>query len=149
QARGQPYLICQPITMLYPRLGPYSLVSRRNQPPVSSCMLPPNIYLIVIFINERQQLWDERRDMVRRILYLNIEDALTVDVPEKAGKSYLQRTYSDIAISSCYLAKAEHHLGNNEQAWSWLKLAEKAGRQVPELSETFARVKQEPPESLN
>jgi tetratricopeptide (TPR) repeat protein len=55
----------------------------------------------------------------------------------------------DIAISSCYLAKAEHHLGNNEQAWSWLKLAEKAGVQVPELSELFARVKQELSESLN
>src|SRR5262245_3258039 len=81
--------------MLYPRLGPYSLVSRRNQLPVSSCILPPNIYLTVIFINERQQLRGERRDMVRRILYLNIEDALTVDVPEKAGKSYLQGTYSE------------------------------------------------------
>jgi hypothetical protein len=55
----------------------------------------------------------------------------------------------DIAISSCYIAKAEHRLGNNEQAWSWLKLAEKAGEQVHELSEMFARVKQELSESLN
>lgn len=55
----------------------------------------------------------------------------------------------DIAISSCYLAKAEHRPGNNEQAWRWLKLAEKAGEQVPEFSEMFARVKQELSESLN
>jgi len=55
----------------------------------------------------------------------------------------------DIAISSCCIAKAEHRLGNNEQAWSRLKLAEKAGEQVPELSEMFARVKQELSESLN
>jgi hypothetical protein len=55
----------------------------------------------------------------------------------------------DIAISSCYLAKAEHRLGNNDQARNWLKLAEKAGDQVPELSEMFDRVKQELSEPLN
>ena len=55
----------------------------------------------------------------------------------------------DIAISGCYLAKAERCLGNNGQAWSWLKLAEKAGEQIPELSEMFARVKQELSESLH
>jgi hypothetical protein len=55
----------------------------------------------------------------------------------------------DISISSCYLAKAEHRLGNNEQAWNWLKLAEKAGERVPELPDMFARVKQELSESLN
>jgi len=55
----------------------------------------------------------------------------------------------DIAISSCYLAKAEHRLGNGEQAWNWFKLAEKTGKQVPELSEMFDRVKQELRELLN
>jgi predicted Zn-dependent protease len=55
----------------------------------------------------------------------------------------------DIAISSCYLAKAEHRLGNGGQAWSWFKLAEKTGKQIPHLSEMFARVKQELRESLN
>jgi tetratricopeptide (TPR) repeat protein len=55
----------------------------------------------------------------------------------------------DIAISSCCLAKAEHRLGNNEQAWNWFKLAEKTGNQVPELYEMFARVKEELSESLN
>jgi hypothetical protein len=55
----------------------------------------------------------------------------------------------DIAISSCYLADAEHRLGNNEQAWIWLKLAEKTGKQTPEFSEMFARVKQELSGSLN
>ena len=78
--------------MLYPRLGPYSLVSRRNQTPSSCCILPLNIYLIAIFINERQQLWDERRDIARRILYLNMDEALMVDDLVKAGNSYLQGT---------------------------------------------------------
>jgi hypothetical protein len=55
----------------------------------------------------------------------------------------------DIAISSCYLAKAEHRLGNGEQAWSWFELAEKTGKQIPDLSEMFARVEQELRESLN
>jgi len=55
----------------------------------------------------------------------------------------------DIAISSCYLAKAEHRLGNNEQAWIWLNLAEKTGKQIPDFSEMLARVKQELRESLN
>lgn len=55
----------------------------------------------------------------------------------------------DIAISSCYLAEAEHRLGNGEQAWSWFKLAEKTGKQIPDLSDMFARVKQELRESLN
>ncbi|HMB27476.1 MAG TPA: hypothetical protein VKS99_05190 [Blastocatellia bacterium] len=57
--------------------------------------------------------------------------------------------YLVVPLSNCYLAKAEHRLGNNEQAWSWLKLAEKACEQVPELSEMFACVKQELSESLN
>jgi hypothetical protein len=48
-----------------------------------------------------------------------------------------------------YLAKAEHRLGNGEQAWSWFELAEKTGKQIPELSEMLARVKQELRESLN
>src|SRR5215510_2596620 len=83
--------------MLYPRLGPYSLVSRSNQTPFISYILPHNIYLIVIFIDERQQLWDERRDIARRILYLNIDDALIagVVIGKKAGKSYLQGTCSE------------------------------------------------------
>src|SRR5262245_60419326 len=80
--------------MLHLRLGPYFLVSGRNHLPFSSYILRPNIYLIVIFINESQQLGDERRDMVRRIFYLNIEDAPIV-APEKVGKSYLQGTYSE------------------------------------------------------
>jgi len=49
----------------------------------------------------------------------------------------------DIAISSYYLAKADHHLGNNEQAWKWLKQAEQVGEKVPGLSEMFASIKQE------
>jgi tetratricopeptide (TPR) repeat protein len=49
----------------------------------------------------------------------------------------------DIAISSAYLAKADHHLGNNEQAWKWLKQAEQVGEKVPSLSEMFASIKQE------
>jgi len=49
----------------------------------------------------------------------------------------------DIAISSYYLAKADHHLGNNEQAWKWLKQAEQVGEKVPGLSEMFAGIKQE------
>ncbi len=44
----------------------------------------------------------------------------------------------DIAISNYFLAKAEHRLGNSEQAWRRLKLAEEAGEQVPGLSEMFA-----------
>jgi hypothetical protein len=55
----------------------------------------------------------------------------------------------DIAISSYYLAKAEHRLGNGEQAWRWLKQAEEVGKQVPGLSEMSAGVKQELRESLN
>jgi predicted Zn-dependent protease len=55
----------------------------------------------------------------------------------------------DIAISSCYLAKVEHRLGNGEQAWSWFELAEKTGKQIPDLSEMLARAKQELRESLN
>jgi len=49
----------------------------------------------------------------------------------------------DIAISSYYLAKADHHLGNNERAWKWLKQAEQVGEKVPGLSEMFASIKQE------
>ena len=49
----------------------------------------------------------------------------------------------DIAISSAYLAKADHHLGNNEQAWKWLKQAEQVGEKVPGLSDMFASIKQE------
>jgi hypothetical protein len=55
----------------------------------------------------------------------------------------------DIAISSYYLANAEHRLGNGEQAWRWLKQAEEAGKHAPDLSEMFASVKQELRESLN
>jgi hypothetical protein len=56
QARGQFYRIFRHlISMLYPRLGPYSLVSHRNHQrliiSIHSHKLPHNIYLIVIFIN--------------------------------------------------------------------------------------------------
>src|SRR5215475_4409981 len=78
--------------MLYPRPGQYSLVSRRNLMPSACRILPQNIYLIVIFINERQQLWSEGRAIARRILYLNMEAALMVADIVKAGNSYLQGT---------------------------------------------------------
>src|SRR5262245_21603619 len=92
--------------MLYPRLWPYSLVSRRNQMPSISYILPHNIYLIAIFIDERQQLWDERRDIARRILYLDVDDALTAVLGlEKSGKSYLQGTCSKRTALEFVLAK--------------------------------------------
>src|SRR4029453_3891326 len=86
--------------MLYPRLGPYSLVSHRNQTPffifILSRILPHNVYFVVIFINEWQQLGGERRDIARRILYLNIEVALRGDAAlVEAGNSHLQGTYSE------------------------------------------------------
>src|SRR5262245_30226031 len=37
----------------------------------------------------------------------------------------------DITISGYYLAKADHRLGNSEQALVWLKQAEKVGKKVP------------------
>jgi hypothetical protein len=55
----------------------------------------------------------------------------------------------DIAISSYYLAKADHHLGNSGQALVWLKQAEEVSKKVPGLSEMFARIKQELHEALN
>ncbi|MCI0390761.1 MAG: site-2 protease family protein [Acidobacteria bacterium] len=55
----------------------------------------------------------------------------------------------DVVIGSYYLAKADHRLGNNEQAWIWLKQAEMAGKKVPGLPELFAIIKQELRESLN
>jgi hypothetical protein len=55
----------------------------------------------------------------------------------------------DIVISCYYLAKADHRLGNNEQSWGWLKLAEKVSKKDPGLSEIFAGIKQELRESLN
>src|SRR5215470_1250110 len=59
-------------------------------------ILPHNIYLIVILINERQQLWDERSDIARRIFYLNIDEALMGNAElVKSGKSYLQGTCSE------------------------------------------------------
>jgi len=55
----------------------------------------------------------------------------------------------DIAISGCYLAKADHRLGKREQARTWLKQAEQSSKKVPALSEMFASIKQELHESLN
>src|SRR5262249_29184135 len=40
----------------------------------------------------------------------------------------------DVVISSYYLAKADHRLGNNEQAWKWLKQGEQVGEKVLGLS---------------
>src|SRR5262249_32660167 len=55
----------------------------------------------------------------------------------------------DIAISNYYLAKADHSLGNSEQAGRWLMQAEMASKKFPGLSETFASIKQELHESFN
>jgi hypothetical protein len=49
----------------------------------------------------------------------------------------------DIAISCYYLAKADHNLGNKEQALVWLKQAEMIGKKIPGLSEMFGSIKQE------
>jgi len=49
----------------------------------------------------------------------------------------------DIAIGGYYLAKADHRLGNSEQALVLLKQAEKVGQKVPGLSEMFASIKHE------
>jgi hypothetical protein len=53
----------------------------------------------------------------------------------------------DIAISSYYLAKADHHLGNGEQARIWLKKAEMVGDRIPGVCEMFAGIKKEVSES--
>src|SRR5215831_108171 len=91
------YPILKLIRILYPRPGPYSLVFHRNHRcrrvtshKFEPCILPHNIFLIVIFINEYQQLRGERREIVRRILYLNTDVAKS-----EAGNSYLQRTCSE------------------------------------------------------
>lgn len=55
----------------------------------------------------------------------------------------------DIAICSYYLAKADHCLGNSEQARRWLKQAEQVIKKVPGLPEMFASIKQELRVSLN
>jgi hypothetical protein len=55
----------------------------------------------------------------------------------------------DIAISSYYLAKADHHLGNSGQALVWLMQAEEVSKKVPGISEMFAGIKLEMRESLN
>jgi len=52
-------------------------------------------------------------------------------------------------MSGYYLAKADHRLGNSEQAWKWLKLAEQVSKKVLGPSEMFASIKQELRESLN
>jgi predicted Zn-dependent protease len=53
----------------------------------------------------------------------------------------------DIVVSSSYLARADHHLGNSEQAWKWLKQAEQVGLKDPDLSETLAGIEEELRES--
>ena len=55
----------------------------------------------------------------------------------------------DIILGSYYLTKADHRLGNNEQARTWLRQAEMVGKNVPVLPEMFASIKQELRESLN
>jgi predicted Zn-dependent protease len=55
----------------------------------------------------------------------------------------------DTAISSYYLAKAEHSPGNNEQARRWLKQAEQVSKKVPGLAEMFVDIKEELHESLS
>lgn len=49
----------------------------------------------------------------------------------------------DIAFSSCYLAKADHALGNSQDAQIWLRRAEKIGQSIVGFSNTLAAIQKE------
>ncbi|WP_016876243.1 M50 family metallopeptidase [Chlorogloeopsis fritschii PCC 9212] len=49
----------------------------------------------------------------------------------------------DIAISCCYIAKADYFLGNEEQVKTWLKKAEQNSAGSPTLHQIISRVKRE------
>lgn len=49
----------------------------------------------------------------------------------------------DIAFSSCYIAKADHALGNSQDAQMWLRKAEEIGQSIVGFSSTLAAIQEE------